>query len=160
KIYINGLSVEILQTLPDASLVVEIRFDDNIIAHDRRWCAPEIVLNDHIEIGPDLIVKEHLTLDIGETMTRFDTTDTVNGKTYFTNPTSMIVKSGAELIVEGSMTLKAKSKLIIEPGGILTINRKARIDVQNGSELIIQSGATKRGKGKVKKDKSSVIRTD
>ena len=160
KIYINGLSVEILQTLPDASLLVEIRFDDNIIAHDRRWCAPEIVLNDHIENGPDLIVKEHLILDIGETMTRFDQPDTVNGKTYFTNPTSMIVKSGAELIVEGSMTLKAKSKLIIEPGGILTINRKARIDVQNGSELIIQSGAIKRGKGKVKKDKSSVIRID
>ncbi|NEN22102.1 hypothetical protein G3O08_01110 [Cryomorpha ignava] len=158
KIYINGLSVEILQTLPDASLIVEVRFDDNIVDQNRRWCAPEIVLNNHIVEGPDLIVKEHLTFDIGETMTRFDNPDTVNGKTYFTDPTTMIVKSGAELVVEGRITLKANSKLIIESGGTLTINKKARIYVENGSELILKNGAIKRGKGKVKTDRTGVVR--
>lgn len=160
KIYINGLSVEILQTLPDASVLVEVRFDDNVVAQNRRWCAPEIVLNNHIANGPDLIIKENLVLDIGETMTRFDKPQKVNGQTYFTDPTTMIVKSGAELVVEGRITLTAKSKLIIEPGGILTINKKAKIKVENGSELIVKSGAIKRGKGKVKKDRSSAIRTD
>ena len=158
KIYINGLSVEILRTLPDASLIVEVRFDDNIIDQNRRWSAPEIILDNHILDGPDLIVKEYLILDIGETMTRFDKPETVNGTTYFTDPTTMIVKSGAELVVEGSITLKANSKLIIETGGTLTINKKAKIYVENGSELILKSGAIKRGKGKVKTDKTGVVR--
>lgn len=160
KIYINGLSVEILETMPDASLMVEVRFDDNSIDQNRRWCAPEIVLSNHMEDGPDLIIKENLLLDIGETMTRFDDPDTVNGKTYFTHPTTMIVKSGAELLVDGRLTLTAKSKLIVEPGGTLTISKKARVFVENGSELIIEPGAVKRGKGKVKKDKSSLVRME
>lgn len=160
KIYINGLSVEILQTLPDASLLVEVRFDDNTIDQNRRWCAPEIVLNNHIADGPDLIVKEHLLLDIGETMTRFDKPDTINGQTYFTDPTTLIVKTGAELVVEDRLTLTANSKLVIEAGAILTIRKKAKVYVENGSELILKKGAIKRGKGKVKTDKTSVVKID
>ncbi len=157
KIYINGLHIEILETLPDMSLVVEVRFDDNIIDQNRRWCAPEIVLNNHISDGPDLIVKGNLKLDIGETMTRFDNPDTVNGKTYFTDPTHLIVKQGAELLVEGSVTLTANSKLIIEKGGVLTISKKSRIYVENGSELILNEGAKIEGDGKVKIKKTGVI---
>ncbi len=158
KIYINGLHIEILQTLPDASLVVEVRFDDNIIDQNRRWCAPEIVLNNHIKDGPDLIVKGDLKLDIGETMTRFDKPISVNKQSYFTNPTHLIVKAGAEVLIEGSLTLTANSKLIIEAGGVLTISDKAKVFLENGSEIRLENGAKINGSGTLKIDKTSVLK--
>lgn len=154
SIYINGLKVEILETLADKSIVVQVSFDDNEIVENRRWCAPEIVLSNHISTGPDLIVKAHLQLDIGETMTRFDKPIEINGKKYFTYPTTLVIHPDAEMEVQKKVTLSGNSKLIVD--GHLTVNRRARIVVENGSEIIINDGQNLSGKGKIKIKKGGV----
>ncbi len=88
-IYLNGIKVEIEHTFPDGSIQVKVRFDDNQLATTRRWCAPEIVLSNHVPDRPDLVVSGKLILDIGQTMTRFDNPIEVSGDRYFTDLTHL-----------------------------------------------------------------------
>lgn len=45
RIYLNGVSVELMAQNPDGSIKVKVRFDDVDVYNDARWCADEIQLN-------------------------------------------------------------------------------------------------------------------
>lgn len=150
RIYLNGISLRILQTFPDGSIKVRISYDDNLIEEDRRWSAPEIVLNDHVKNGDDLLVKATLTLDRGQTLTRFTQPDSVEGRIYFTSPTVLIVKKGASLKVDGELILLKDSRLTIEAGGHLILERKGRLTLNDRASVHFEEGAEFSGKGKIK----------
>jgi len=155
RIYLSGISVEIIEELIDGAIRVLVRFDDHQINETRRWCAPEIILNDHRQDGADLVVNSLLRLDRGETMTRFDNPDTVKGKLYFNDPTKLILERGSELQVnklievdgKSSMTLRAGSKLNLSGGDIRVLD----------GDLKFELGSSFDGNGKIKVRKGSVV---
>lgn len=154
-IYLNGISIKILETLPDLSVKVKVAFNDTLMREDRRWAGSEVVLNNHNHNGSDLYVKSTLTLDRGKTLTRFVNPDTVSGETFFSSPTILRVKSGAKLTIEQDVKVLKDSKIIIEAGGELELLRKARINLENAAEIIFEKGSTFTGKGKLKFHDSS-----
>lgn len=156
KIYLSGISVEILEEFGDGSIRLLIKFDDHKISEPRRWCGPEIVLNDHHRGGADLIVENHLRLDRGETMTRFSKPDTVNGKLYFNDPTVLTVENGAQMTVNDKIDIEGQSKLRFKPGSELNLD-KGRIHVLQGT-IIFDYGSSIRGEGKIKVKKGGAIK--
>ncbi len=155
KIYISGISVEILEELGDGSIRLRIKFDDHKISEPRRWCAPEIVLNDHNKSGPDLMVDSQLRLDRGETMTRFNNPDTINSKLYFNDPTVLSVQGGAELRVNERMDVEGSSVVKFNSGSELSLEN-GRINVLDG-KIIFEYGSTFSGSGKIKVNKGSEV---
>lgn len=140
KIYLSGLLVEILEELPDGSIRLAISFTDNKLSEDRRWCGPEIVLNNHNPNGADLSVKSQLLLDRGETMTRFADPDTLDGKLYFTDTTTLSIQPEAELEISGSLVIEGGSRLILEPGSKFKTEKGSAVSILDG-EIIIKHGA-------------------
>ncbi len=156
KIYLNGLRVEIVESFPDGSVKLQVRFDDNELIEKRRWCAPEIVLGNHMENASDLIVKNELRLDYGRTMTRFDDPDTLKGEILFSDPTVFRVAEGAQMEVHDRVLLQNMSKMIVEDGALLNLKRKSRVVVESG-EIYFAAGAKFTGKGRFKIEKGSKI---
>jgi len=157
KIYLSGLHVEILETFADGTIKLEVRFDDNLLTEKRRWCAPEIVLGNHMSNDADLIVENELRLDYGKTMTRFDLPDTVKGKLYFSDPTVLRVSDGAEMEVRSSVILENQSQVKIDRGGTLHLKRKSRVMIKSG-EVYFARGAIFEGKGRFKIKKGAIIK--
>jgi len=155
KVYLSGISVEILEELNDGSIRLLVKFDDSEINQPRRWCAPEIVLNDHHSDGPDLIVNSRLKLDRGETMTRFADPDTINGKLFFNDPTKLVVEDGAELQVNEVLEIDGSSSVSLKSGSKLTLNG-GEVKLLNG-EIIFEYGSSFQGDGKIKVDKGSTV---
>ncbi len=160
SIYLNGISIEIIQEFPDRSLKVAISFNDSALTENRRWCAPEIVLNDHNPNGADLFVSGSLVLDRGETLTRFTDPDTVQGEIFFTDKTTLVIRENAELRVQGAFELLKDSQLILKSGSQLVLDRKSRIRLEDHSLLVIQEGALVTGRGKIKIGKGAEILVD
>jgi hypothetical protein len=129
EIYLNGIRIEILETFVDGTLKIKVRFDDNELISKRRWCGSSIVLSDHIDGGPDLIIRGELLLDRGRTTTRFNNPDTVDGEKVFTDPTRMYVSPHAELVVEGVLRLEQDSEL--------HFSEESGFRVQKGSKAIL-----------------------
>jgi len=148
-VYLNGISIRILETLPDLSIKVEVSFNDTLLQEPRRWAGSDILLNNHND-GSDLYVGSTLTLDRGKTLTRFVEPDTLDGETYFSSPTVLRIKSGAKLTVQEQVSLLKDSKIIVEEGGELELLRKSKLILENEAELIFEAGSTFSGKGKIK----------
>jgi len=160
-IYLNGISMKILETFPDGSIKVEVSFNDSLISGKRRWCAPEVILSNHNDTGADLVVTGELELDRGHTLTRYLEPDTLNGMTYFSSLTQLRVKNGATLRVEGDLVLSKDSRLVIEGGGELILNRGAKLRLNDQSELVVESGGSIGGRGRIKpRDQSAIIPED
>lgn len=149
-IYLNGISIKILETLPDLALKVEVSFDDTLVNEPRRWAGADILLNDHNEKGSDLYVRSTLSLDRGKTVTRFVDPDTLDGEAYFSSPTVLRIKNGATVTIEKELRILKDSKLIIEEGGELEMFRKSRIVLEDSAEIIFEDGSSFSGKGKIK----------
>lgn len=150
RIYLNGISLEIVEDFPDGSIKVRVTYEDNLIEKDRRWSAPEIVLNNHVKNNDDLVVKAKLTLDRGQTLTRFTKPDTLGGRVYFSSPTVLRVKEGASLRINDEMILLKKSELIIEEGGHLIIAKKGKLTLKDRASVRFDRGSKISGKGKIR----------
>lgn len=158
KVYLSGISVEIIEELADGAVRLQIKFDDNQINNARRWCAPSIVLSDHNPSGPDLVIKAPLKLDRGETMTRFSKPDTIGGKLYFNDPTELTVRNGAEMKVEESLVIKGGSRLNFNSGSHLKL-LNGKVYVQEGV-IAFEHGSLFQGKGKIKVSKGSIVQCE
>lgn len=155
-IYLNGINVKILETYPDKRIRVKVTFDDNRLNRTRRWCAPLIVLNNHVAAGSDLIISGKLILDIGKTMTRFDQPITIQGETFFTDPTTLEVRPNAEILLDkGEILLRRESILRFDSAAVLKCERGSRITIEGGSVLALAPGALFSGKGRFKIRKGS-----
>jgi len=149
-VYLNGISIRILETLPDLSIVVEVGFNDTLIQEPRRWAGSDVILNNHNSQGTDLYVESTLTFDRGKTITRFVEPDTVKGETYFSSPTVLRIKRGARMTVEEDIRLLKDSRIIVEDGGELELLRKSKVLLEDSAEIIFENGAAIFGKGKIK----------
>ncbi len=156
-VYLSGLSIKILDKLPDGSLKVQIRFDDNSIDGTTRWAAPEIVLNDHRTGMPDIVINGTLILDRGETLTRFSEPDTVDGTLFFTDRTKMIVREGAQMSIKGKLVLRVDSELHLEPGSDMSIARGGIIQLEGHSSIWISRGVVLGGRGRIKLSSKSRV---
>ncbi len=120
KVYLNGVSVEILNQHTDGTIQVKIRFDDVDVNDDVRWCADEIVLNPvSTASGYSLNLKagKTITLDQGITATRMTGPVLYNNKMIFASPTVFNVEAGATMHLESNakLTLKNSSSLKMKP---------------------------------------------
>lgn len=156
-IYLNGINVVIEHTFPDGSIQLKVRYDDNEIKTTRRWCAPQIILSNHVPDRPDLIVSGKLILDIGQTMTRFDDPIKVEGDTYFTDPTHLEISQNAELMIDGTLEIDNRSTLTIKRGGAFTASKGSKIILKDGGSIHFENGSDFEGKGKLKIAKGSIV---
>lgn len=157
-VYLNGISFKILETFPDRSVKIEVRFDDHRLMEDRRWCAPDIVLNNHNPAGPDLSVEAELSLARGLTPVRLDAPDTLpDGTSVFNDATRLRTARDAELNVAGRIHLRDDSRLIQEGGSVLSLARGSRMILSDSAQIHVKEGAKVSGKGRFKIRKGAVI---
>lgn len=144
RIYLNGLSVEVLEQLANGSLKLRIRWDDFDIPTNVRWCG-DIVLVEKV------IVKRggSITLDQGYSPQVAEAVQKINGKDVFAEPTIMEVDSGALLKLEkfSSFWVKPGSTLLIRKGAVVEMASHSGIMVERGGFLYVEKGAMIR-KGK------------
>jgi len=155
KIYLNGLSIELLEEYPNGDIKVKISYDNFDIENNTRWCG-DIVLNEEV----NLLENKKITLDLGLYPTRpvnpinFNGEKIYNSPTIFTcNPNSKFTQnenSTVEVKKESTLHLKSNStyqikngaKLIVKSGNTLKIDACARIEVDVLGEIILEDGAT------------------
>ena len=156
KVYLNGVSVEILNQNQDGTMQVQIRFDDVDVDADVRWCADEIVLNPVSSpsgYSLNLRANKTITLDQGTTATRM--TDPVPFKNgmIFASPTVFTIETAAKMHLEpdSKIVLKNSSTLKMNPGSNCTIEDGGLIELEKGTTFVIEDHATLsiRGKGKL-----------
>ncbi len=160
EIYLNGIRVEILETFADGTLKIKIRFDDNELVSRRRWCASSIVLSDHVDEGPDLIIKGELLLDRGRTTTRFNLPDTVDGEKVFTDPTRMYVMPRATMAVDGVLRLEQDSELHFDDDAIFTMQKGSKVLLMHESRIFFNRKTVLDIQGKLKIRRGSTVYCD
>ncbi len=137
RIYLNGVSVELMAQHTNGSIEVNVRFDDVDVNNDARWCADEIQLNPvATSTGYSLNVTANktITLDRGITATRRDAPVTYNGQQVFTSPTLMRCPANTWL------NLSPNSGFVVDNGSTLRLEPGSRMDVGNGAVLRVKRG--------------------
>ncbi|MDR0969302.1 MAG: hypothetical protein LBM67_02040, partial [Lentimicrobiaceae bacterium] len=145
KIYLNGVSVEMLEQLSDGSIKVRVRFDDVDIENDVRWCADSIVLNPIVKdgISLNLCAGKTILLDQGTTATRMNNPISYNNEMIFASPTTFTVRSEAAVNMEigSDFVVDNGSSLILETGSSFTLNNNAELTIKSGSHLYVEDCA-------------------
>ncbi len=156
KVYLNGISIEILNQNPDGTMQVQIRFDDVDVDNDVRWCADEIVLNPvSSPTGYSLNLKagKTITLDQGKTATRMTDPVLFENKMIFASPTVFTIESEAKMHLEtdSKIVLKNSSTLKMKPGSYCVIEDGGLMELESGTTLIIENSCSLliNGKGKL-----------
>ena len=157
-VYLNGVRIDFLESLPDHSVKVAIRFDDYQVNDCRRWCAPRIVLSDHRKAGVDLEVNASLLLDRGETPLRFAAADTLpNGSLSFSDPTVFQLAEGAHMQLNCEMALRAGSRMEVDSDARLSMGRGARLVLRDSSTVLLRRGATFDGRGRIRIAQNALV---
>ena len=138
RIYLNGLSVEVLEQREDGSIKVRIRWDDFDVPTNVRWCG-DIVLQEKV------IVKRggSITLDQGYSAQIVEKPQVIDGKDVFAEPTILEVDSGATLKLEkfGNLWIKDGSTLLVRKGASIEMASQASITVERGGHIMVENGA-------------------
>ncbi len=138
RIYLNGLSVEVLEQRADGSIKIRIRWDDFEIPTHVRWCG-DILLKENV------VLKRggSITLDQGYSPQVAEAVQKIDGANVFVEPTIMEVDSGANLKLEkfSNLWIKAGSTLLIRKGANVEIGKNSAIVVERGGHLFIEKGA-------------------
>ena len=160
-IYLNGVSVEMIEQCSNGDIKVRIRFDDADVDNNARWCSPDIRLNKIIDDGYSLNLKKNKTLllDQGFNATRMDWPIQFNGQSVFSSPTAFIVQpevrmhidTSAKLVLENASRfhLRDASVCVVEDDGVIevksgTIFRMdacSLLEINGSGKLIVRSGA-------------------
>jgi hypothetical protein len=152
-IWLNGLSVEILDENETGEVKIKIRWDDYTIDCNVRWCG-NIALspNDFDTLKPSLIINKNIKilLDRGFSPTKISSTEKDgDGKYILTDSTVftgldnsyIFMNPGASIVIDNG------SKLVLEKGSTLEMTKKNKIILRHGGEFIIKDGAVlKKGK--------------
>ena len=153
RIYLNGISIELLEQQSDGSIKVQVRFDDVDITNDVRWCADEIVLNPVPTTSGhslNLTSGNTLLLDQGLSATRITDPVVFNGNSIFADPTLMRctdqtwfnLEPNSEVIVDNGSTLRLEpgSRLDVADGAVLRVKRGGLLEIMGGAELNVADG--------------------
>ena len=164
KVYLNGVSIEILKQNQDGTMQVQIRFDDVDVDNDVRWCADELVLNPvSSPSGYSINLKagKTITLDQGTTATRMIDPYPFKNRMVFASPTVFTIKPTATIHLEtdSKIVLKNASTLKLNTGSKCIIEDDGLIEVESGTTLIIEDHASISiiGKGKLKARKGATL---
>ncbi len=155
-IYLNGLSVELMNVAPNGDATIRVRSGDVLLDRDVRWAADSIVLSALNGPGADALVlasKRKLMLDRSRTPTRIDSTEKETGRIWFSDPTSMSVEAGAVMKLEtkSTLALRNRSTLHLMPGSKLVLQGKVRMKIDSGSAIVLHVGAQVEGSEKLLK---------
>ena len=140
SIYINGLSVRILDT-SKGTYKLHVSYHDFDLKNDVRWCGERIIVKD------SLIVYSQLELD--QSLTPNSCFPFENG--LFAPPTIMVIEEGAVLMIENGadVRLKNNSTLEFKNGSSLIIEKGGKLQAKRG-KLLIEDGVKLINKGRIK----------
>lgn len=145
-VYLNGISVEVLEQRTDGGIVLHVRSGDTRLAEDVRWCADSIVLpplNGYRGTALTMASRRILTIDRSGTPTRLAAQGGEPGSAWFSPPTRFTAAPGARLVFErrAKLQLLNNSVMDVMPGAQLTLDRKAKLDIRPGSRLVLHGDA-------------------
>ena len=145
-IHVNGISVEFLEQLPDGSIKLRIRWDDNHIGRDVRWCGD-------IHLHEELLLEKgnKIRLDYGLTPQRPIDPLRIKGENVFSDPSSITLNEGTGIVMKkrSNLVLDNRSSLILKPGSQISLERGSKIIVGDSCSLLIHPEAEITGKGKI-----------
>jgi len=145
RVYINGVSVKILDQIGDSLLKVRIRFDDFDMDNDRRWCADSIMLP-AVQPGAlySMKVGASLTLDWSTVPTRINNPIEHNGKYYFSNPTVFSLMPSSKCVIDGGgmIVTKDSSTIELQSGSTMEVNQGGVLWIKPSTKLLLQPGCT------------------
>lgn len=152
-IYLNGLSVELMEQRSNGDIVVRVRNNDVLVRNDVRWCADSIVL--HPLNGADehdLVVAggRTLKLDRGLSPTRISDPEAWRGSMLFSSVTKLHVQRGASIHLESRAKLELlnNSELHLMDGSSLSLAPGARLVVDKGSRIVLHGRVSLEGNSK------------
>ncbi|MBK7854192.1 MAG: hypothetical protein IPJ79_04185 [Bacteroidetes bacterium] len=144
SIYLNGISVEIINQAANGEITVLVRFDDIDVNNNVSWCGDDIVLSPpHVSTAGGLALNvkagKIITLDQSTTPSRYTTPINYNGQNVFADPTVFRIKTGAiaQLEANSKIIVQNGSTLLLEPGGQIDMLANTEIRVKTGSKLIM-----------------------
>ncbi|MBX2981165.1 MAG: hypothetical protein WBB32_12485 [Flavobacteriales bacterium] len=151
-VYLNGISVELLEQRSDGAIVLHIRSGDTRLTEDVRWCADSIVLpglKGYKGTALTLATRKTLKVDRSGTPTRMaQQGEKEDGTFWFSPPTQFTVAADARMVLEpkAKLQLLNNSVMHLMPGSELVLGRKAKLDVQAGSQLVLHGDASLQAK--------------
>lgn len=152
-VYLNGISIELMEQRGDGGITVRVKAGDTRLTGDVRWCADSIVLpplKGFQGTALTMAAGKTLTIDRSGTPTRLDRQVDDRDRSWFSPPTRFTLAAGASAVFERKSRLRLlnNSVMHIMPGTVLTMDRKAKLDVAAGSRIIVHEGATLRAKAR------------
>lgn len=138
RIWLNGLSVEVLEMRANGTMKVRIRWDDYDIDQNVRWCG-DIVNTETVRLGS----RREILLDQGFTPQLSKPALQMDGQNIFAEPTVFTLDSGSvtELGEKSKLVLRNGSSLLIRKGASLSLGDGARIIVEPGCFIYAEEGA-------------------
>lgn len=130
KIFLNGVSVEVMEAYGNGDIRVKVRWDDFDVPNNVRWCG-DIVLNEQVH----LLASKTITLDQGLTPQKPINPITFNGTKVFADPTVFTCKNGSSVLMESN------SNYIVDNGSTLTLQSGSSFEVKNGATLRVRSSS-------------------
>ena len=153
KIYINGISITILNQALTGEIQVQIKFDDIDVDNDTRWCADTIILNPITTpsgYSLNILSGKTITLDQGITATRMDNPKIINNKEVFASPTVMQclpntfvhLDIGSTMILDNISTVELQnlSKIVVEDKASLIVRNSSTLHLLANSIIQVKSG--------------------
>lgn len=146
-IYLNGLSIEILDTIHNATtgghdIKVKIKWDDYDVLKDVRWTGNIVLQNDTLDpYGRQsqvvLAAGKKIYLDRGLSPIQHLVNDTFNGQPLFTKPTVFTARDSTLIhLKEGStLYIRDDSRLVVEPDARIIADDSACIVVEDQGVL-------------------------
>lgn len=140
-IWLNGLSVEIIEENSNGDIRVRICYNDYTVDSNVRWCGP-IMLSERVELRP----SKTIDIDFGLSPTRPNNPLLLDGRKTFSSPTTFTCRSNSCFIQESSSTVNVKnlSTLVLESGSLYEVGDDAVLKINATGTLHIKSGATLR----------------
>lgn len=152
-VYLNGISVELLEQRGDGAIVLRVRNGDTRLAADVRWCADSIVLpplQGYQGAALTMAGGKTLTIDRSGTPTRLARQAEERGRSWFSPPTKFTLAAGAKAVFERKAKLRLLngSTLHVMPGAELIMDNKAKLDIGAGSRIVLHGDAEMKAKAR------------
>lgn len=163
-IYLNGISVEMLEAVAGGGYKIRVRNNDTRITENLRWCGDSIVLPkiDGYK-GHSLYLDRgtYIMIDRSYTASRLDSAQKYGSKRLFNDPTSFTISEGASVLLEdnSSMRITNGSTVHVLPGAKLEMLDGSNLNVDKGGTLIVHPGAELivNGSAKIRQKRGSVV---
>ena len=149
-IHLNPISVQLLEQRMDGSQLIQVRNDDTFLDRDIRWCADSIVLHNVTGFGGYalwLADGKRLLLDRSRTPTRIDAAEVFQRRTYFSDPTRLVMEPGARMFIGAGSTVEliASSELHVQAGCVIDMHSTAKVKVDASSRIVLHGDAQLNG---------------